>query len=56
MKVVMTVTIDVDVDAWRLEYGISKEFVPEDARSYVGEQLTSMRALENGLFTKVDWS
>lgn len=34
MKIRITTTVEVDANAWAYEYGIPKQYVREDVRSY----------------------
>lgn len=53
MKVRMTVTIDVDEDVYELEYGVSREELRENVRSYVLNALQCSAAGDSGAFRDV---
>lgn len=42
MKIAMTITIEIDADAWAAEYGIDRSEVREDVRRYVSTTLYAM--------------
>jgi hypothetical protein len=52
MKVRVTITLDIDPDAWALEYGCDVDEVREDVRAYVTNStyanLAGLGLLTNG--------
>ena len=41
MKIRISFTLDIDPDAWALEYGIAKSEVREDVQTYISESTHS---------------
>ncbi|MFD7164908.1 hypothetical protein [Streptomyces violascens] len=55
MKVRITITLDVDAEAWAHEYGLDRRDVREDVKDYVGHHVFGSRHVDDGTFTKVEW-
>jgi hypothetical protein len=53
MKINVTLSIEVDPEAWADTYGITKAEVRGDVRQYIETQIQGCSAVEEFLFTSV---
>ena len=53
MKIRVSFTIDVDEEAWSLEYGVDKSEVRQDVKSHVLNALQSDHEASDGLWREV---
>ncbi|MGW7515092.1 hypothetical protein ACWGJ2_05810 [Streptomyces sp. NPDC054796] len=55
MKVRMIITLDLDADAWATEYGVSREEVRADVKSYIATALQDCHLSLDQLVREVTW-
>ncbi|MGP4013691.1 hypothetical protein [Streptomyces sp. 4N124] len=55
MKVRITITVNVDADAWALEYGIDPPEVRADVKEYLGNAIAGIYPSAENIITDVEW-
>ncbi|MFF5107380.1 hypothetical protein [Streptomyces sp. NPDC000134] len=48
-------TLEVDADAWKTEYGVDKADVREDVKGYIGNAIGGSHLVDDQLITEVRW-
>ncbi|MFF0743001.1 hypothetical protein ACFYVL_21640 [Streptomyces sp. NPDC004111] len=55
MKVRITITVDVDAEAWALDYGLDLKDVRSDVKEYIGYLIAGSHHVEDRTFTDLGW-
>ncbi|WP_159030304.1 hypothetical protein [Streptomyces sp. CB01201] len=55
MKVRITITMDVDAEAWAFDYGLDRRDVRDDVKDYVAHLIVGSHHFEEKTFTNVGW-